>query len=62
MVMEIHDALLIDTEPAEQEHVSEIIQYISCEELPKAWPWIIVPLEIEIETCPVDASWSEKGK
>ncbi len=40
----------------------EIVKHITCTALPKAWPWIIVPLDVDMELCPVDGSWAEKQK
>jgi hypothetical protein len=31
-----------------------------CNDVKQHWPWIIVPLEIGAEICPVDGSWAEK--
>lgn len=60
LIGQIHDAIVMDVNPAELDHVVETIRRVTCKDLPEAWPWIIVPLEIEIETCPVDGSWNDK--
>lgn len=60
LIGQVHDSLLMDVDPDEREHVIETVTRVTCEELPKAWPWIIVPLNIEVETCEVNAPWSEK--
>ena len=57
---QIHDALIADIHPGELEYVSKTIHKITTEDLPKAWPWIIVPLEVEADLCEVDKPWSEK--
>ena len=62
IIGQIHDAIILDVHPDELEHVKKVIHRVTCEDLPKAWKWIIVPLEIEIECCPVDKSWAEKEK
>lgn len=59
LVGQIHDAVLIDTHPSELEYISKVIGRVVREDLPKAWPWIIVPMDIEAELCSVDASWAE---
>jgi len=38
----------------------EHAKQIACEELPKAWDWINVPLDVDFEVCDVDASWADK--
>lgn len=60
LIGQIHDSLIIDAHPDELEHVIQTVRRVSCEELPKAWPWIVVPLEIDVEICEIDAPWSEK--
>lgn len=62
LVGQIHDAILLDVPPNELEYIKKLVRRVTCEDLPKAWTWIIVPLEIEIELCPVDGSWAEKEK
>jgi DNA polymerase I-like protein with 3'-5' exonuclease and polymerase domains len=57
---QIHDCLLVDVNPNELNHVIETIQRVTCDELVKAWPWIITPMEVEIESCEVDESWDKK--
>lgn len=59
-VGQIHDSLLIDTHPEEAQHVVETIRRVVRTELPAAWSWIIVPLDIEIEATEVDRPWSHK--
>lgn len=60
LIGQIHDAVVIDAHPDEVEDVYAIVQRIGTEELPKAFPWINVPLKLEAELCPVDSSWSHK--
>lgn len=59
IIGEVHDSMLIDAHPEELEHVVETVRKVACEELPKAWPWIIVPLSVEVEAAPIDRPWSE---
>ena len=56
LIGEVHDDMMLDVHPDEEEHVDATIHRVVSEELPKAWPWIIVPLRIEINTGPVDGS------
>jgi DNA polymerase-1 len=57
IIGQIHDSILMDADPAELGRIEEALQYIVKETLPKAWKWIIVPLEIEVETYGVDRPW-----
>ena len=62
LVGQIHDALVIDCHPSELDMVLETAQRITCKDLPAAWDWINVPLEVDAEICDVDASWADKKK
>ncbi len=62
LIGQIHDDLIFDIYPPELKTVSRIAQSVMCEDLPKAWNWINVPLEVDTEICEVDASWAEKKK
>ena len=60
LIGQIHDAIVIDTHPSELEYVAKIVKQVTCHDLPKAWPWIIVPLDVEADICEVDQSWNKK--
>lgn len=60
LIGQIHDAIILDVNPRELDHVIKIIHRVTTQDLPKAWKWIIVPLEVEADLCPVDASWAQK--
>ncbi len=60
LIGQIHDAMVLDVHPDELDMVAETVHRVTCEDLPKHWTWINVPLEIEAEVCPVDGSWNEK--
>lgn len=60
IIGQIHDAIVFDVYPPELEVVSKRLVEITTKELPEAFPWIIVPLQIDAELCPVDASWATK--
>lgn len=59
IVSQIHDSMVIDVKPSELDQVCAKVQQIIAG-LPKHWPWIIVPLNVEMELAPVDGSWYEK--
>lgn len=61
LIGQIHDAMVLDVHPDELDMVASTVHRITCEDLPKHWSWINVPLEVEAEVCPVDCSWNEKG-
>ena len=60
LIGQIHDSIIFDVHPPELEHVAKTVHKIATEELPKAWPWIIVPLEVDMELTPIDGAWSEQ--
>jgi DNA polymerase I-like protein with 3'-5' exonuclease and polymerase domains len=62
IVGQIHDSILLDVNPAELDVVSHTVKHITTEALPKAWPWIIVPLEVEMDLAEVDHSWADLKK
>ena len=60
LIAQIHDSIIFDCSPNELQHVSKVIKRVTCTDLPKAWPWIVVPLQVEMDLCEVDASWADK--
>lgn len=60
LILQIHDELIIDVHPDECDHVATTVRRVACEDLPEAWDWIIVPLDVDADLCEVDASWAEK--
>ena len=62
LVGQIHDSIVLDVHPDEKDYIKEAINQILTKDLPKAFDWIIVPMEIEIAEYPVDGSFAEKIK
>lgn len=62
IIGQIHDSIVLDVHPDELEEVAAMAHRITTVDLPKAWDWIIVPLEIEMDLCEVDMPWSTKTK
>jgi len=60
IVGQIHDSIVLDVHPDEKDYVKEILHQILTKDLPEAFKWIIVPMEIEIEEHPLDGSWADK--
>lgn len=58
IVGQVHDSMLIDATPDELEAVLARVTRIITKDLPRAWPWIIVPLSVEIEGS--RENWYEK--
>ena len=59
IVGQIHDAIIFDVLPDELESLQALIRKVTCQDLLEAFPWINVPLDIEIEMAGVDESWNE---
>ena len=60
LIGQIHDAMLFDMHPDELKYVVGATKQITCQGLPKAWPWIITPMDVDVEIHPVDKSWADK--
>lgn len=57
---QVHDSLIVDLVPGERDVIVREIRRLVEVELPRHWPWIIVPMEVEMELTPIDGSWYEK--
>jgi len=62
LIAQIHDELLWDLDPDEEEEIWKETKYIMTEKIREENDWIIVPLKIDIETTEVDCSWYTKEK
>ncbi len=62
IIGQIHDSIIFDAHPDELQDLAKLVKRVTCVDLPAAWPWIIVPLNIEADLSPVDCSWAEKEK
>jgi DNA polymerase-1 len=60
IIGQVHDSIVLDVWPPELQKVITIMKQIMEIDVVRAWPWIIVPMKIEAELCPVDGSWAEK--
>jgi DNA polymerase I len=60
LIGQIHDSIVFDIHPEELEYVAKIIHEVTTKEVPAEWPWIIVPLKVDMELSPVDCSWADK--
>ncbi len=59
---QIHDSILLDIVPDEEQEVYKVARQIMTKDIREFWKWIIVPLDIDIETTPIDGNWSQKKK
>lgn len=60
LIGQIHDEIILDLVPSEQNFLLKQCKKIMTEKIRKNWKWINVPIDIEIETTPVNGSWAEK--
>lgn len=61
IVGQIHDSIIFDAVPGElHTGLLPIINRIMCEDIREQWPWIIVPLDIEVEMSEVNGNWYQK--
>jgi DNA polymerase I-like protein with 3'-5' exonuclease and polymerase domains len=57
---QIHDSIVMDLYPPEQEHVIKSLMEIGTKKIREKFDWIIVPLDMEIELTGIDEPWCEK--
>jgi len=62
LIGQIHDELVFNYYPKEEDNVLEIVQEVACEWLPKQWKWINVPMVVEANVFDVDANWAQDSK
>lgn len=60
LVNQIHDSLIADVHQSVVPEYIQMIKHIVDVELPKTWPWISVPMIVEVEASPPGRSWFEK--
>jgi uracil-DNA glycosylase family 4 len=62
MIGQVHDSMINDMYPPEQEMVVETIKQVAEKDIVDTYDWIIVPLTMEFEFTPINKSWYEKTK
>jgi len=60
LIGQIHDDAVSDTPEKELQDYIEIAMRVITVELKKHWPWIIIPMKVEVEVTPVGGSWYDK--
>ena len=61
IIGQIHDSVLINILPSEEDIVHEIVKN-GLYKLKEEWKWIIVPLTLEYEQTPVNGNWAQLEK
>jgi DNA polymerase I-like protein with 3'-5' exonuclease and polymerase domains len=59
LVGQIHDSIVFDIDPREEQEVLETAFDVMTKQLPAAWKWITVPLEVEADLSEIDGDWSK---
>lgn len=62
IIGQIHDEIVFDLVPSEEEEMLDIIREVMCNKIREEFDWIIVPLTIDIEMTGVDQPWFYKEK
>ncbi len=60
IVGQIHDSCIFDNDPEEQKDVIDITEYYATKAIKEAFPFLIVPLQLEWEATEVDKPWYTK--
>jgi len=60
LIFQIHDSLIFDLVPEEEEYVLKTCIYIMSEEMRILHPWIDVSLPVDVETTKINKPWSTK--
>lgn len=57
---QIHDSIVFDLCPDEQDYVIEVTKRVMTEDIRKEFPFLIVPLDVEAEITDINGSWYSK--
>jgi len=60
IIGQIHDSVLLDLYPSEEDHIIEVCNYEMSVKTKELYDWITVPLSIEVEITPKDRPWITK--
>ena len=60
LIGQIHDSIIVDLYPPEQNEVIETMTYVMTEKLREEHEWIIVPMEVDFEITGINEPWSMK--
>ena len=59
-VAQIHDSCIFITTPDEIDELYKVAHDIMCVKIVKRWPWLVIPLEIDMDITPPGGAWSEQ--
>lgn len=62
IVGQIHDSIVADVLPEELHEFLRICRKVMVKLLARHYPWLIVPMAVEVDVAPVDRPWSEKAE
>lgn len=62
LVSQIHDSMIADVVEDELQEFLDLTQEIAERRLAKAWKWINIPIETEVDVTPIDGSWVTKAE
>ena len=62
IINQIYDDIMANIYPDEEKDIVEYSYDVMTRQLPKEWPWIIVPLDVETQMSQVDGNWYEMEK
>lgn len=62
IVGQIHDSIVADVRIEELADYLALVRKVMTQDIMRAYPWIIVPLDIENEICPPNGTWNDKCK
>lgn len=62
IVGQIHDSIVADGPPSEVADFVVLCQRVMVKLLSRQYAWLVTPMAIESEICPVGGSWSDKKK
>ena len=57
IILQVHDEVLIDLYPPEQDELIEACYNIMTQKIRKEWPWICVPMDVDISISEIDGNW-----
>lgn len=59
-VAQIHDSCIFITTPDEIDELYRVAYDIMCVKIVEKWPWLVIPLEIDMEVTAPGGNWSEQ--
>lgn len=60
IVGQIHDSMLADVPENELQQYIAMAREVMTQYVPSVWEWVNIPLDVEVEVCPLNGSWFDK--